>query len=137
MAEKKNIQKNDRKESGAGLAAGKSVENMTQQEPDARNATIKAAIETATRAIIAQTLSDAAQKIAKAAGEPVTIKIEMRKNSATFYVFGSEAACLRLAYRSRNTSGRPAVRFIAPLNKWCCIIEVSAVAVPAAHTADK
>lgn len=32
MAEKKNIQKNDRKGSGAGLAAGKSVENKTQHK---------------------------------------------------------------------------------------------------------
>ncbi|WP_278975599.1 hypothetical protein [Alistipes finegoldii] len=37
MAEKKNIQKNDRKGSGAGLAAGKSVENKTQhKDTDAR-----------------------------------------------------------------------------------------------------
>ena len=35
MATKKNIQKNDRKESGAGLAAGIESENTTQQNADA------------------------------------------------------------------------------------------------------
>ena len=38
MATKKNIQKNDRKESGAGLAAGMEFENKTQQATDATKA---------------------------------------------------------------------------------------------------
>ena len=35
MATKKDIQKNDRKETGAGLAAGIEFENKTQQATDA------------------------------------------------------------------------------------------------------
>ena len=115
MAEKKNIQKNDRKESGAGLAAGKCVENKTQhKDTDAHSD----AEERQNQAIIAHAFMNAAKEIEESAGESVTVEIDLEENGATFYVFGSELACLRLAYNARNARKRPAVGFYKPLRQW-------------------
>lgn len=94
MATKKNIQKNDRKESGAGLAAGIESENKTQgktiivRNPDVIAGGAK--LSEVGKIIYAERLAVYWSRIAE---EEVTTLV----TNMEFIAFGTQQACKRLA----------------------------------------
>lgn len=103
MAEKKNIQKNDRKESGAGLAAGKCVENKTPKTEIQKH-----------EEYLSRLWSHKAH-------EAVTVEIV----AGGAYVLASELVCLRLAYQYKNEGDRVNVGYSENLKAWFFCMEVN------------
>ena len=95
MAEKKNIQKNDRKESGAGLAAGKRVENkMQHKDTDARK---RAAEDRA-----AQKVCDKkAAELSAWAGA----KVEIRQTCGIWAIRADFDVCIKIITRYKECPG--------------------------------
>lgn len=100
METKKNIQKNDRKESGRGLAAGIETENMSQQSTDAIK---KLKLQTALNTLWSEEAEE-------------TVRVEIITETA--YAFASERACLRLAYNYRFMCERVKVAYSENLGSW-------------------
>ena len=95
MAEKKNIQKNDRKESGAGLAAGKCVENKTQhKDTDARKRTAE---------------DRAAQKVCDKKAAELSAwagaKVEIRQTCGIWAIRADFDVCIKIITRYKECPG--------------------------------